>query len=175
MKKIIFGFSRPIKWKPFAKLIMWADSIDYDHAYTKFPSSNWGTSFIYQNSGTRTNFKGEEVFLKENIIVEEYEREVTPELEAQIGMFCLSREGKPYGIIQVIGKSFCKLIFIITKGKIRIKNKLGQGDAKTDCIEEQAQIIAKAFNISPPIDLNTSTVKPYRDWVASNFTKVTRG
>ena len=163
MKKIIFGFSKPIKFKPYAALIMWADDINYSHAYTKFLGSK--TNFIYQNSGHQTNFKSQTSFLKSNIEVEEYELDLPCEHYDNLLTLCADREGKDYGVKQVIGKAIVKLAQWILKKDIA--NPFADGDSTTDCIEEQSIILTKALGIEDNLRMDDVSVKAYRDWLVS--------
>lgn len=168
MRTVVFGFSRPqnVASKIYARLIMWVDSTDYDHGYIKFHNS-WGIDFIYQASGSRTNFMGGDYFREINIEVEEYEIDLSDDIEAQVGRLCVSREGKSYAIKQVIGIGLQLLVKAITLGKVKIANPFSDGDSETDCIEEQAAILSKGLGIIAPMDMDSSTVKPFRDWIAS--------
>jgi hypothetical protein len=167
MKTIVIGFSRPKGWKPYAAAIMWVDKIDYDHGYMRFDSPRWDCSFIYQSSHSRTNFMGGEYFFKENIAVEEYELVVADSAEAFMGNLMVSREGLPYAVKQVIGKGIAAILFIASFGKIKISNPFKGGDMRTDCIEEVALILSRACGVEVPLDMNTITVKPFRDFIAS--------
>lgn len=162
--RIVFGFSRPRKWKPYAALIMWWDEIHCSHAYTKFVSESWETSFIYHSAGVRTNFMSQEYFDKENICVEEYEVDCSKEVFDKIGKICVKREGVPYPIKQTFGKALVAIIYLLTTKKI--SNPLADSGAQ-DCIEEQADILREGLSIETTLDMSSVSVKPYRDWIAS--------
>jgi hypothetical protein len=165
--KIIVGFSRPRKWKIFAQAIMWWDKSDASHGYIRFRSERWDNNFIYQSSHSQTNFVGGEYFQKINKVVEEFEIEVEESIESRIGNLCVDREGKPYAIKQVIGIAMMNIMFVISFGKVRIKNPFSDGDEETDCIEEVAAILKEALGIEAPFDMDSVSVKPFRDWVRS--------
>lgn len=165
MRKIYFGFSRPRdKFKPYAWIIKKRDNKELTHGYTRFFSPNWEESFIYQNSGIGTNFVGGSRFEKINETMEEYELEVPDEVEKQIGKLCISREGKRYGTVQVLGKGIVWAAEIIGK---KIKNPFSDGDETTDCIEEQAIIIKKGLNIKVDLDMDSISVWPFRNFIAA--------
>lgn len=164
MKTVVFGFSRPKKWKPYAAAIMWCDDIEYSHAYTKFKGSSWGVDFIYQQSGSHTNFMSGLFFFSNNIAVEEYEMDVSEEMFNAIGNHCVTREGISYGIKQTIGKAIVKLIYMATAGYVTVKNPIR---SETDCIEEQCLIIQQFLQVQCGLDMDSVSVKPYRDFVAS--------
>lgn len=171
--RITIGFSRPKKWKPFAALIMWWDryrfkaSAKMSHGFIRFSSNRWDRAFIYQSAGHRTHFMGGSYFGSINDPVEEYEIEVTDEVEARIGRLCVDREGKPYGVKQVLGSGIVNLVWLITFGKVSLKNPWEDGDAKTTCVEEVAAIICTGIGIECPLNLDSVSVWPFREWVAS--------
>ena len=165
MKKIIIGFSRPIKWKPYAKAIMWVDGTNFDHLYLKFePCDNM--SLIYQASGNRTNFMGSQFFLKNNISVEEYQLIVTNQIHDDMLDLMQKREGLKYAIKQVIGKGIAAIWNKIFKRKI--KNPFPGNDIESDCIEEGAIILGLDPEANIDLDMNTVTPKPVRDYIAKN-------
>lgn len=162
MSKINIGFSRPIKWKPFAKAIMWVDNTNYDHAYIEFPCLSWGVAFIYQSSGLRTNFMSDTYFDSINVDVELYEIDLPDDVYAKVGKLCVEREGRAYGVLEVFGKAIVATVFLATQK--RIKNPFKTVDA--DCITEVAYILSHALGIPVPLDMTAVTVKPFRDFVA---------
>jgi len=165
MKRVVIGFSRPIKFKIGAKLIMWADGSNFSHAYIRFESERWKTSFIYQATGHGTHFMGGQNFRKINVPVEEFQIEVPDDVEAKVGSLCVSREGQPYAVKQVMGKAVVKLIQLLTFGKLTISNPLGQAD-QTDCIDEVSTVLKDGLGIQTPLDMDSVSVKAFRDWVA---------
>lgn len=171
MRTVIFGFSRPrnLHQKFFAQLIMWADRHSYkfgeekiSHGYTRFPAPAWETSFIYQNAGHSTHFMGAARFEAINQIVEEYELNVEQDLFDEIGKLCVRREGKPYSLRGVVGKG---VVLLLQAFNITIRNPFADGQESTDCIEEQAIMLALASAENIP-DLEQLSVKPWRDWVS---------
>lgn len=168
MRTVIFGFSRPQKltFKVYARLIMWADSSNFDHGYVKF-RNGWGVDFIYQSSGIRSNFMGGDYFREINVEVEEYEIDLDENTEVEVGRLCVSREGKPYAIKQILGIGLTLLVSAVTLGKIKISNPFSDGDAETDCIEEQAAILSEGLGISVPLDMDSSTPRQFRDWIST--------
>jgi hypothetical protein len=167
MKSLVVGFSRPLKMKlkPYAWLIMKFDKTNYDHCYLRFPSSSWGCDFIYQSSGSRTNFMSGNYFVKINVEVEEYILEVDDDTYNKIGNLCVTREGGAYPVMEIVGIALVKTLMIITFGKVKMKNPFSSKE--TDCIEEAAAILSGGLGIDCPFDLEDSTVKPFRDWVVS--------
>ena len=162
MRTICFGFSRPkvLRWKPLAVLILWYDKDGFDHGYVRFHSGSWNTDFIYQSSGSRTNFMGGDYFSEINIVAEEYLLQVPDDVEAKIGALCVSREGRPYPARTILGLGLVKLLGFI---KLKIKNPFPSNFR--DCIGEQAAILTDGLGIDCPLDFNELTPKDFRDWL----------
>lgn len=173
MQKLVIGFSRPRKWKIFAALIMWWDKyrfkseIAISHGFGKFVSSTWGRDFIYQAAGHQSHFMGGHRFNEINETVEEYELEIPDEAVTEIGQVCVDREGKGYAIKQVLGQIWVNLVYLGTFGKVQIDNPLADGDAETSCIEEWGRILEQKLGVICPVNLDSTSPKPFRDWIAS--------
>jgi hypothetical protein len=159
MKNLTIGFSRPRTFKPFAWVIMKFDSAPFSHGFVKFKSDSWGTEFIYQSSGHKTNFMGGNAFRKQNIIVEEYQIEIPNETEAMVGKLCVEREGRPYPVMQVIGKGLVKIGFK--------RNPFSNGDEMSDCIEECAAILRDGIGVKTDLDMDSVGVMEFRNWIKS--------
>ena len=144
---------------------MWYDKTNFDHAALDFNIPTWGLGMIYQSSGLRTNFMGQTYFQSINIIEEAYELEINESAWKAAAKLCALREGRPYGLLEVFGKMVVCSLFLVSGGKFRIKNPFRSVD--TDCISEVATILSQALGIQTPLDMDTVTVKPFRDWVAS--------
>jgi hypothetical protein len=56
---------------------------------------------------------------------------------------------------------------LISGGRLDIKNQIDTDDDETDCIEEVAKILGVAAGIECPLNLTSSTVKPFHDWLVS--------
>lgn len=102
--KITIGFSRPKKWfVPFAWAIMAYQKTNYSHAYVKFSSASIERTLIYQASGQLVNFIGSEQFDNAEVIVAEYEIEITDDKRKALMQFFVDKAGTPYGVLQCIG------------------------------------------------------------------------
>lgn len=174
MGTLRIGFSRPHnKSKIFALLIMWWDRyrfgevVPMSHGYARFISASWERDFIYQASGHQTHFLGGLLFEKINEVSEEYELEIDPETVTKIGQICVDREGKPYALKQVFGQGLVALCYILSFGKWEIKNPLADKDAQVTCIEEMAVLIAKALGVEVPLDMEATSVWPFRCWLVT--------
>jgi hypothetical protein len=163
MKTLTIGFSRPKKWKPYAAAIMAIDKTDFDHCYMKFDSPSWRCSFIYQSSGSRTNFVGDKFFFKNNIAVREYRIDISDEFYATMGNLMVSREGLPYPIIPTIGKAFAVVWNKIFRKKI--SNPFKKYLSRPDCIQEASIILSAACKIEVPLDMTSITPLPFSKFV----------
>lgn len=163
MKTIVFGFSKPKSWQPYAAAIMAYDKSNFDHGYIKFTSVNWGCDFIYQSSGFRTNFMGGDYFLSINEVMEEYALDVSDSAEGETGALCVKREGLRYPVKMIFGLGLVKFIGILSFGKLKLKNPFPT--KLTDCIAEQAFILAREFKIDCPLNFNEATPLEFRDWL----------
>lgn len=105
MKTITLGFSRPKHPTLFAKLIMWADNIPYDHVYVKWRWDKIERDIVYQASKLAVNFESNVTFEQHAVAIEEYEIEIDEETHKKVMQFCMDNSNKPYGIKQILG--FC--------------------------------------------------------------------
>jgi hypothetical protein len=165
MKQIVFGFSKPKKlWlKPYAMLIMLYDRSNFDHGYIRFRSDRWNTDFIYQSSGSRTNFMGGDYFNSINSAQEEYAIQVSDDVEAIVGALCVSREGRSYPVLMILGMMIKFVAALLTLNQVKINNPFPSKNM--DCIGEQAAILSEATGKEIPIDFNSETPKQFRDWL----------
>lgn len=168
-KKIVVGFSTPKKPWAFAAAIRWIDKTAYSHSYIRFESESWGVDFIYQQAGLATHFISGHKFEEINNVIREFSIPVTAEVYSDIGRICVTREGRGYGVRQVIGKGIVILLKKLSFGKINIKNPLKDRDGSTDCIEEVARVLSESLSLDIPIDMDTVSVKPFYDFIDSIY------
>ena len=109
MKTIYIGFSKPKRWKPFAQLIMFAYGISYDHVYVRFYSEAYDRNIIYQASKSIVNFMGNDVFKSENIIINEFEINISDESDLKLMQFMIDNSGKPYSLKEIVGLAYVKI------------------------------------------------------------------
>ena len=160
MAKIIVGFSLPNKWKPYSWLIQTLLGTKYSHVYIKIYSEKFERNLIYQASKTMVNFMGTEIFLKDNVIYEEFEIEISDEKRTQLLQFAIDNAGKPYGFKAAIGMGLVKILSFVG---IKIKNPFRDGTYSYVCSEIAAHILEQ-FNdadfgteideITPPVVYN---------------------
>ena len=122
MVRFIVGFSTPIRPTLFAKAIMVADNIPYDHVYVKWNWKEVDRNIIYQASKFAVNFETEQSFKNHCIALEEYELELTDETFTSILQFCVDNSNKSYGFKQILGFAWVKLNRIFGR---KIQNPAG--------------------------------------------------
>lgn len=149
MGRIIVGFSRPKKWKPFAWLIMKAYGIDYDHVYVKFRSEKFDRNIIYQASSTMVNFMSDEIFEEENLIVDEFEVEITDENLVGMIQFAMDNAGRPYGVKEALGLGIVRIAELLGK---TIKNPFKDGGSTYVCSALGAYILKHYTALNIPVD-----------------------
>jgi uncharacterized protein YycO len=138
-KTIIIGFSKPKKWKLFAKLIMIGYGKPYDHVYFKVHSDKYDRDLIYQASHLMVNFMGLAVFESENIIVKEFVLELSENSRDKVMKFAIDNVGKPYDIKGVFGLAIVRFFELLGK---KIKNPFKSTGSSYYCSELVAQILS---------------------------------
>lgn len=156
MTSISIGFSRPKTWKPFAELIMLGYGIPYDHAYVRFHSDFYNRDVIYQASSTMVNFMSPVIFECNNVIVKEFQIQITDENRKAMVGFAMDNAGKPYGIKECFGLAWVRLNEIVGR---RIKNPFADGGTTYVCCEMAAAILNQYSSIKVPYDLDNLNPK----------------
>lgn len=101
--KLIIGFSRPRStYAVFGKALMWYDSVPYSHCYIKFTTLT-GITLISQASRGMINFMSVPAFDLHNVVVEEFQVEVSKETFQEIKELAMSKAGFPYSTKQIAG------------------------------------------------------------------------
>lgn len=162
MKSIIVGFSRPKKWKPFARLIMIAYKITYDHVYVKFHSNTYLRDIIYQASKMMVNFVGTSVFESENIIVKEFSIQISDENYVALMQFAIDNAGKPYSLKEILGLGLVQLCSLF--GKI-IENPFKEGTNEYVCSILASYILENYTKEGPRIDFQDVNPKFLYDFL----------
>lgn len=151
MKTIILGFSRPKKLSVFAKLIMWSDSISYDHVYVKWSWDKIERDVIYQASKMAVNFESNITFDKHAIVIEEYEITLDEECYKKVMQFCMDNSNKPYGFKEIIGFAWMKALGFCGE---KVSNPFPSANASWICSKIGAALLIEAgyIGINQSID-----------------------
>lgn len=162
MNKVVIGFSKPLKFKPFAELIKLAFGTPYDHVYIKFQSNFFSRDLIYQASKLMVNFMGIKTFLEENIIIKEFEIELSDEqMQALIG-FSIDNACKPYGMLEALGLGIVRLCEIFGK---KIKNPYGGGTQNYVCSVLAAYVLQNFTSVKMIYDYQDMSPKDVWDFL----------
>jgi hypothetical protein len=162
MNKIYIGFSKPKKWKIFAKLIMLGYGIPYDHVYVRFNSDRYDRDLIYQASKSMVNFMGVGVFSEENIIVDEFEVEISDEKLTAMIQFAIDNAGKAYGVKQAFGMAIVRVAEIFGK---YIENPFKDGGKTYVCSELGAYVLEHFAGSVIPKDIDDITPKDLYEYL----------
>lgn len=156
MEKIIVGFSRPKKWKPFAAAIMSGYGINYSHVYVKIRSEKYDRTLIYQASQSVVNFVGSVFFDTDNIVVEEFELDISAEGKIKLMQFAIDKAGTPYGMKEAIGLGYVRICQLFG---IKKKNPFSDGEHTYVCSGLVAQILKENFDMKNISDTDDFTPK----------------
>lgn len=156
MEKIIFGVSRPHKWKIFSSAIMTAYRIPYSHTYIKIWSEKYGRYLIYQASGTMVNFMNVKTFNEEALVVYETQIEVSKDQRSKIIQFAIDTCGRPYGVKDILGLAWVRINEFAGR---KIKNPFSDQDKTLICSELTSIVLRDCLNISLPKDPDDMTPK----------------
>lgn len=166
MKNLIIGFSKPAaKFAPFADGIRAVLGTDFSHTYIKFKSDSFTRVLIYQASGHNVNFIGETLFNKKNVVIAEFELEVSEETFKRTIQFAIDQAGVPYGISQIFGILYVKALGMFGK---RVKNPFSNGNSNYVCSELVAQILKEIIGLEIQDDLDTITPKEVFELLQKN-------
>ena len=157
MKKITIGFSRSSGKLPiFSWLIMLFQRTNYSHAYMKFNSDNIDRTIVFQASGLKVNFIGLELFKTKEIIVKEFEIEISDESFNNIMKYAVDRAGQPYSLLQIINTA----IYMICR-----KSPFDNQIIGWDCSKLMADMLEKELGYNITEDLDVISPKDLHDYL----------
>lgn len=152
MRKLVVGFSKPKSgFIPFSEAIRWVCGTKFSHTYIKFKSDSFDRVLIYQASGLLVNFIGETRFNEAEVVVAEFELEVSDEAFNRTMQFAIDQAGVPYGISQIFGILYVKALGLFG---LKAKNPFPNGSGNYVCSELVAQILKEIIGLKVDIDLD---------------------
>lgn len=154
MATIKIGFSKPKKWKPFAWLIMTGYGIPYDHVFIELYSPKYDRKMIYQASGAKVNFMGDELFYGDNVSLAEYTVTIPDDQYVKMMQFAIDNSGRPYGIKQCLGMAIVRIAEILGRN---IKNPFRDGSKTFVCSEMGAYILENFAGVTLNKDIDDIT------------------
>jgi hypothetical protein len=119
MRKIIIGCSRNSLIG--SKIIQWWIGANYSHVYTKWYLSDQNREIVYHAAHGLVHFRAAKHFNNDNIVVEEFEIELTCEQFSKFSTKCIDLAGEEYSKLQLLH------IFLVgvTNGKFKTKDQPG--------------------------------------------------
>lgn len=109
--EMVIGFSRAKdSWKLGSKIIAESEKRDYSHAYIKIIDLVTEVPLVYQASLGMVNVYNYDLFLEQNVVVEEYVIRASQTQYKEILTFLHKNLGKPYSRTQVLMLSIKKLL-----------------------------------------------------------------
>lgn len=152
MEKIYIGFSKR-NGSLISKMIQLTEGSEYSHVYIR-KESKYG-EYVYQASGLQVNFMNIEIFKANNVIIEEYEFELSDDKKEAMLTFFIKYAGAPYQL-----KSLFELLLILIGRKFGIKFDFkGEGDQEFICSELGALFSEIILDIDVPGILDFVTPK----------------
>ena len=155
MEKLIIGFSKPKKFKIFAWAIMKGYNIPYDHVYVRIHSDKYDRDLIYQASRMMVNFMSPALLEEENIIVAEFELDITTENKIKLMQFAIDNAGRNYGVKQAIGMAWVRINELCSK---IVKNPYKDDGATYVCSELVSFVLEEVSDLK--IDKDTDDMTP---------------
>jgi hypothetical protein len=156
MDKIVtFGFSANKDCKPFSVAIQLIEKRPYSHVYIKYVDELTGDAMIFQASHGDVNLISESKFLQDNMILEEYEMNVSEEIYLRIRKKMNSLLGLKYSILQILNIMVQKIFkskdikLVVNGDKQFICSELGfviLEEARPEVIADQDSVTPSDFN-----------------------------
>lgn len=155
MAKFSIGLSYH-KGSAVSSIIKAVEGSNFSHIYIR-KVSRYG-EYVYQASGLQVNFMNIDIFLKENIIVEEYEFEISEEKKDLLIAFFMKYCGTSYGI-----KALFQILLLILCKRLNIPFQLkGDGTKTFVCSELGALLCKEILEIEIEGDIDFITPKYLR-------------
>lgn len=148
------GFSRSnSKAAVLSILIRKILGVEFSHVYLGFHSNRANRDLIYQANSHGVYFIGEKQFLMHNLIVDEFETEISEETFNKVLTFCIDESGKSYGFWNLLGVGIKTML---QKLSISVPNFLSDGNKTYICSE----LIAQIYNDLEKADIDPNTTTP---------------
>lgn len=152
--KITIGFSRHKGFAPFSKLLCAYMDTDFSHVYMKFKESNMPDATIYHAVGKGLIYLSEQHFMEHNIVVAEYEFDISEDVHNKIRVDFHTQAGTNYGYLQNLGIALVDVLNKYFNCNIK-KNPMAEG---INCSEWVGQVLDDAIGDWTKID--PSLIKP---------------
>jgi hypothetical protein len=164
MPKIIIGFSYN-KSSLFSSLIRFVTKSEVSHCYVRIPIPEKNTHMIFQSSKGLVNYMHESHFKTlGNIIVSEYEVDISEDQAQYAELFRIWYAGYPYSYLQILGFPW---VWLGAKLGKQWTNPFYDCDQSFICVE----VCARSLGLT---DQGTMTPKDLREHILSKtiFTRL---
>lgn len=168
MNTIYVGFSKPKTWKVFAQLIMFGYGIPYDHVYIRVFSKEMNRWMIFQASKTLVNMMTQDTLEADNIIVKEFQVQLSDDELAAMLQFAADSLGKPYGIKECIGLAWVRIC--ATFGKV-VNNPFKFTGSTYVCSELAGYVCDKFAGMDIDVDPANINPKEMYNYLSAKFTQ----
>lgn len=170
MDSIYIGLSAKKKWTLGGSLIKWGENTDYHHVYIRRESSRVG-NYVYQATFSGVNFMGQDLFLEQNEIIEEYEFYIND--ISDLVRFFVANAGRKYSMKQIV-----VLAGVILSDKLGTDCDWSQqinGDEKYICSELGGKILREFAHIDDiPKHLDMVTPRRLRPYLVQYSVRRTK-
>lgn len=158
---IIFGFSRPIKFSLLSKIIELVSKRSFSHSYVRVKEPLTQLPIVFQASGLAVNIIEFSNFCLKEVVIEEYEQEISDEDFKKAFQYMIDQDGTNYAIFQL----FLDLFHIVFKIKLPFKST---GEV---CSEQSARV-AQVIGLNVPGDLSYYTPSDFQKLCAANMKRL---
>ena len=185
-RHIVVGFSKPKKkiLPFFSWFIRIGESIEhlvysgkweyqqFSHTYVSWQAQRFERTIVYEASGSSVHFLGEDAAQEHLEPVELYRIPTTEEAQHRMVQICLTMAGTDYGLLNVAGVVWVKLIGVISwlisfrNYRVRVRNPFADGRESQPCMEVVGRLLEPHLTDKPSA-LEDWGVRDIRDFVRS--------
>lgn len=156
--KITFGFSRPKSFNILSEMIRSIDKTEFSHSYVRFTDS-MNQELVFQASGLAVNLCSFSRFSSIEMLIEEYEMDITNTQYYTTWNFMVNSLGIPYSLVQ--------LLRILAK-KITGK-EFGHDNGNSEICSQLAATLCQLLGIQINEDLDYTDPSALQKICASNM------
>lgn len=162
MNKIYIGFSRPKGgFQPFSWIIRLVTWSAVSHAYVKFYSVTSNRWIIFQASGFKVNFIGQDLFESKEFVVKEFGIAVADNMRLQTMQFMIDKCGMPYAIMEDIG-----ILWVLLAAALGEKAKNPFATTSSFFCSQIADMILAELSPGDRLDPSATTPQALMDYLS---------
>jgi len=126
----------------------------YSHVYLKY-KADWADRDVYfQASHTSVNFMNSVHFLGEEIVIQEFEFQVSDEKFSRMQNFCLDNSAKPYGILCIFGFAYK---IVLNRLGFKVHNPIRNAAQTPVCSQLIAELLV---DLDVPLSMDIEDITP---------------